>query len=108
MIVRDFDRVRPAVSPNEADSVLIVDANTMLSFAVVFQFLQAVAWRNWKVIQSQRNVNHKKLSECDSPQVRRWNAFAPASIPEFPRLGIGKAPNHEAILTESVNNVHRS
>lgn len=45
MIVPDLDLIGIVLVPNDADAVWIVDANTVLSFAVTVQFLQTVAGR---------------------------------------------------------------
>src|SRR5579872_2429172 len=52
MVVDDFDVMRLAISPNEANSPLVVDPNTMLPGAVALEGLQAVAGRNSKIVQS--------------------------------------------------------
>jgi hypothetical protein len=108
MIVRNLNRIRAAVSPNETDSVLIVNANAVLPFAVALELLQVVAWWNQKISQCHGDMNHQELSESHSPQVGRRNALVPASFPEFLCFGIGKASDHLTTLTGVVNNVHRS
>ena len=40
MIVHDFDVVRLVFGPDEADSVLVVDPNAVLAFAVAFRKIQ--------------------------------------------------------------------
>lgn len=45
VVVNEFDLVRVAVQPSKADAPLIVDANTMLSGAITFELLEAIARR---------------------------------------------------------------
>jgi len=39
MIVRNFNIIRVAVSPDEADAPLVIDTNTMLSLPISFERL---------------------------------------------------------------------
>jgi hypothetical protein len=48
VVVRDLDIVSPTVSPGEADSVLIVDADRVLARTIARQSLEAVAGRHPK------------------------------------------------------------
>jgi hypothetical protein len=50
VIVDDFNIMRLAVSPHEANSPLIVDPNAMLTGSISLESLQAVARRNAKIL----------------------------------------------------------
>jgi hypothetical protein len=51
VIIHDFDFVRIAAAPYEAESPLIVDADAVLAGAVALEPLQSISGRNAKVLQ---------------------------------------------------------
>jgi hypothetical protein len=80
MIVDDFN-VLCAVTPSEADAPLIVDADTVLSFAVTFECFQPVAGRNAEIVEARRRRQHLEF-----PPSRALDAFE-----AFDRLIVGKS-----------------
>ena len=60
MVVRDLDVSGPLLGPHEADSVLVVDPDRMLSGTVADQLLQPVPWWDAKVVDV---VGRVKLTE---------------------------------------------
>lgn len=104
MIVGDFDLKGIAAAPDEADSVLGVNPDTVLSLAVASQLLRAVAWRAFQIIQCHRRVQH-----CQFPlRNASWRRAARlACLPDFRRLPVGESLNHLAMITIAVNNVNR-
>lgn len=52
MIIDDLNFVGVAVPPYETDAPLIVDANTMLPFAIALQCLEAVAGRYAQILKA--------------------------------------------------------
>lgn len=51
MVVGNFDIARVAVVPFETETVLIIDANTMLARAIAFQGFEAIAGRDSQFIE---------------------------------------------------------
>ena len=51
MVVYDFHILRARVCPDEADAVLVIDADTVLSFPLPFKRFQAVPGDGAKVVQ---------------------------------------------------------
>jgi hypothetical protein len=51
--------------PHEAHPPLIIDADTVLSFALVFQRLQAVPWRHSQAVQLGGGVELEQLPPCN-------------------------------------------
>jgi hypothetical protein len=64
MIIDDLDPLRRAFAPNEADSPLIVDPDTMLTLPATAQSLQPVSWNCRHVFQPLGVVQHPKLPPC--------------------------------------------
>lgn len=52
MIINDLNLKSIAIFPNEADSPLIIDSNTVLSKPVALQLLQPIRWRNPQRVQT--------------------------------------------------------
>lgn len=48
MVVRDFDFVGMTPLPAEADSVLVIDTDTVLTATISLQTLQSIVWRHCK------------------------------------------------------------
>jgi len=56
VVVRDFNVVRVAVVPAEADAPLVIDPDAPLARAVAFQRLKPVAGWNTEILQPRRRV----------------------------------------------------
>ena len=50
MVIHNFYALRRVVFPNEANTVFVVDANTVLTFAVTFKGFKSIRWRNFKLV----------------------------------------------------------
>jgi hypothetical protein len=62
MIVYNLHLVRITVFPFEAHSPSIIDADTVLTSAIAFQFFQSVGWRYSQVLQRYSPVEHPQLA----------------------------------------------
>jgi hypothetical protein len=51
MIVRDFDFVRIATTPNKADAPLVVNANRILTSPIAFQLFETISGRRPQVLK---------------------------------------------------------
>jgi hypothetical protein len=51
MVVSDLNIVRVAISPSEADTPLVVDADAVLTGSISPEPLKAIAWRDAQVLQ---------------------------------------------------------
>jgi hypothetical protein len=51
MIIRDFYVARFTLDPRKANSVLVVDADTVLTFAVFIKCFQPITWRREQITQ---------------------------------------------------------
>ena len=64
MIIRDLHVVRVTLSPHEAYTILIVDSDGVLSFAVSFELFKSIAGRYFQVIQFCSRIHHIELTPC--------------------------------------------
>jgi hypothetical protein len=61
MVVRNFNVQRILALPAEANPPLVIDADTVLAFAVVFQGFQVVAIRHAQFIQAPRLMQQEQF-----------------------------------------------
>ena len=61
MVIDDLDALRRALAPDEADSPLIVDADTVLTLPAAAQSLKAVSWNRGHVLEFPGVVQHPHL-----------------------------------------------
>ena len=96
VIVNDLDFVRLGFAPDETNTVLIIDSDTVLSSAITFQCLQPIACRFAKVLKTIRIIQHLQLTTRHFQDGR----VSPAAtrIEELCGLFIGKGANHFFIL----------
>lgn len=66
MIVNNLNLERVAVSPNETEAILIVDADTVLTLPIALQSLKVIPWEDCQITQSMSGVQLHKLSLSDS------------------------------------------
>jgi len=52
MVINDFHVCRTIAAPEEANSILIVDPDTMLPLSIFDQRFQLIAWWNTQFIQA--------------------------------------------------------
>lgn len=69
MIVGDFHLIRSLFRPTETESVLLVDANAVLSDAIAFQGFKTVARRAFQIIKTGRGVKDQKLCPRPSAEI---------------------------------------
>jgi hypothetical protein len=80
VVVDDFNVIGVAVSPKKADPPLIVNPNTILSFAISGKALEAVAGWDSKIIEAAGIVDLHQFSVRHFHDVVR-NAFDKAALP---------------------------
>ncbi len=68
-----------SLTPYKANSPLVIDANTVLTRTVSFEFLQAVGWWNAQIFQADCIVQHSKFAVGDLLYVLRKFAGTMAS-----------------------------
>jgi len=66
VIVDDLYVFGPICRPNEADSPLPGDADAVLSFPIILERFESVAWRYLQIIKNRRPVQLCKFAEGGS------------------------------------------
>lgn len=62
MIINDLDLVRVTISPDEADAVLVVDPDAVLSSSIAGQRFEPIARERAQIPESARRVHLQQLS----------------------------------------------
>jgi hypothetical protein len=95
VIIDNLDLERIAVPPPEADSPLVVDANTVLACSAPAQFLQPIARRHTKIVKRLSGIECDELSEHHALKLRGEPSHA---CPREQSLGIavGEGRDHSA------------
>jgi len=65
MVVNDFNIEGIAIFEAKADSPLVVDTNTVGASSVALQFFKSIVWRNSKIIDPRRSMQHQELALCN-------------------------------------------
>jgi hypothetical protein len=60
-MIHNLNVVRVSVDPFEANSPLLIDANTMLTFSITLQSFQTIAWRHGQIFQADSSVDQLQL-----------------------------------------------
>jgi hypothetical protein len=106
MIINNFNLVRIALLPTEADTPLVIDPNAPLAAAAAFERLQSGAGKCGQIPQPLGIVQHSQLPQryslhgvIQSPRE--------AAMPDTLGLFAGKARNHRPKLKCSLPGVNR-
>ena len=62
MVVHYLDLFRPAIVPNEANPVLVVDPDAVLTLPIAGQGLEVIAWERAEVVESLGRVELRELA----------------------------------------------
>src|SRR5262245_2405237 len=101
VVVDDLDFVGIALSPDEADPPLVVDADRMLTAPIALQGLQPVARRHAKIIETDRVVEKTQFAQSNGLNVAREAAAAEA-CPDRGRFLVAVARDHGRHITQNV------
>jgi hypothetical protein len=66
MVIKYLDIKRITISPNEADAILIIDTNTVLSLPISFQRFKVIPRKDCEIAQHMRGVQLHQLTFRDS------------------------------------------
>ena len=87
MIVNNFDGIGAVFRPHETDAPLVVDANAVLSFAIIFQCFEPIGWRNFQIVENLGFVQHEQFAQSDLLNVTRQLARHFSTLDFFSFLG---------------------
>jgi len=105
MIVTNLNVFRTFRRPCEADSILIIDANGILTGSITFEPLKSITGRYSEIIQSLSNVQLHQLTQCDPFKwAELYNTLQPGKL--F-RVSVCEGSYHDLIITPCVINVKR-
>src|SRR5438046_2182577 len=109
MVIHDLHVIRslpPLILPDEADAVLIVDADAVLSGSMSAQLLQPPAGQAGQIVQRLRSMQTCQLHACPLKQVGRQTVsrgFGATAVIDVLRRSIAEAANsHETTLYHMV------
>src|SRR5271168_503415 len=85
VIIPDLHVVSVSIAPNETNTPLVVDADTVLSRAVTLQRMKPVSRRKIQIHQTFGRVQHQKLAPRRLPNVHELTNTLIAEKP----LGVG-------------------
>jgi hypothetical protein len=94
MIIGDFNFECVAVTPYEADPVLIVDPDAVLSCAVTFEYFQVIAWEKSHIRErvGGMNLHEFSLNDLSKP----IEAFGISALKNDLRISGSERSNHKS------------
>jgi hypothetical protein len=93
MVIYDFHVECVLALPAEANPPLVINPDTVLSFAIASQGFQAIAIRRAKIGQAASLVQQKQLSPSDSLNLG-WQTARRLIVKELFGLTTGETANH--------------
>jgi len=85
VVIYDFNGMRTALTPGEADAPLVIDSNAIRPRAVAFQQFKVISRGHAKILQSQCSMQVQELPPC-----RPFNGLkSPNSVVFKERRGVG-------------------
>ena len=68
MVVDNFHLCWPRVSPAKTETVLVINANALLSLPIPFQGLKPIAWRNLEFVEGDHRIKLIEFAGGNLPQ----------------------------------------
>jgi hypothetical protein len=98
VVVGDLDGLGTGIGPDETGSVLVVDADRVLSGSIAGELLEAVARRNSKAVQFGCRVDQAELLLRGPLQVRPEGANR-LTVPDLLGAAVPEGPDHSETLS---------
>jgi hypothetical protein len=96
MVVHDFDVIRIAIAPDEAEPPLVVDPDAVLSDPIAREGFQVVAWWLPEILEPDRRGQRPELATRHFGQIV-WKALRPAIRPDRRRPFVGERLGHNEL-----------
>lgn len=90
MVVTEFDLTCIGAIPGKADSILVVDPNAVLPFAVCLELLEVIAWRRSEILVTGCGVDDAHLHAGALGDVRMESSDVLALV-DLPGVRVSKA-----------------
>lgn len=97
MIINDFYFVCIALFPHETDAPLVIDTNTVLACSITCKFLQAICRRHFQILQTDRAIQHAKLTQSHLLNVA-WKLSRRLASKYFLSFFVTKTPDHTKMI----------
>jgi hypothetical protein len=107
VVVDNLHFVLQAIFPSENDPPLLVDPNAPKSCQLPLQLLKSVAWRNLKIFNDSRLVEHPQLASGPLLDFSRQASYSQTTIDAFSRR-IAETFDHQKQNTPTKNFVKRN
>ena len=104
VIIDDFDLIGAGGRPDEADTILIVYANTVLPNAIAMQCFELIRGRYAQILQRGRGIEPLKLAACHFPQQRRAHlpgALRIRAVVDVLSAGVSEGKDHRTMIARS-------
>ena len=96
MAIDYLDRIRDVFRPHKTDTPLVVDADAVLSFTIIFQGFEPIGRRYFQVNKCLRLVQHEQLSQSELLNLaRQLSGHVP--LPDFFSFLGYKSDNHVSV-----------
>src|ERR1700730_7938700 len=107
VVIHDFDLFGVRVSPEETNSPLVIDSNTLLALPVIFKPLKAISRQTGQIGQVHARGQRQRFSASRALNIK-GQLFRTPSLKDSLSLGIAKTYYHVAIISCGVNNARQS
>ena len=101
MVVHDLDVLRPIVSPDKANSELIIDSDAVLPCTVSPKGLQSIAGGHPQFLQTDNRIQVLKFSDSHRPEcpgARLASSLRVSAVEQVLRAGVSESPDHIATI----------
>jgi hypothetical protein len=106
MVVHDLDVFSACGRPAEAETVLVVDTDAMLTRAVALEYFEPVPRGHAKVVEPPRDLQLPEFAPGDG--LDGGESLDPRSARKPLGLGVRERDDHGRIVTRCVINVNRT
>jgi hypothetical protein len=104
VVVDDFDFIRFAAGPAEANAELVVDPDAMLPCSAADELFKSVAGWNAKVFDAYRGIELPEFSEGNALNVSSESPRGKA-LEKALSVPVSEAPDHWPIITQRVMSI---
>ena len=101
VVVDDFHVVGVTIDPSKTNTLLIVDPDAVLAFAIALEGFQPIGRWSAQIIQRRGVLEHTQLATCHGLDICRQTPGGRSTRDLF-RFLVGKVPDHTPTITLAV------